>query len=241
MEKRSDIFRFKQFAVSNSRSAMRVGTDGVLLGAWAEGGHECRNVWDVGAGTGLIALMLAQRMANISITAIEIDDEAAGECRHNAEMSPWGNRITTVCGDIADVCDSLPKPDLIVSNPPFFYSGEHAPARSRAMARHADAGSLGPLRLIDISRRLLNDGGRMCMITPADMEDKLLFEATLARLDVDMLTEVCPRPGRRPLRLLWRFSKGGGLGSRSQICIRNNETAFSDEYRLLTKDFYLDI
>ena len=115
---REKIFRFKQFGVLNDKTAMKVGTDGVLLGAWCDVAG-ARRVLDVGTGCGLIALMVAQRNKGAAVTAIDIDDEAVGEARINIARSPWSDRVEALCVDFNDFAAQEPY-DLIVSNPPFF-------------------------------------------------------------------------------------------------------------------------
>lgn len=131
-----DVFQFKQFSVRHAKSGMKVGTDSVLLGAWAD--FVARNrILDVGAGTGILALMAAQRNADAMVDAVEIDAVAAEEALQNAENSAWGGRIKIFECDFLRF-ESGSKYDYIVSNPPFFDSGERAPDARRAMARHTD-------------------------------------------------------------------------------------------------------
>ena len=125
---REQVFRFKQFSVANRLAAMKVGTDGVLLGAWC-GVEGCRTVLDVGTGSGLIALMIAQRCPEAHVTALDIVPEAVAEAAENAAASPWGDRITVMEADFnRAVADRLlPRYDLIVSNPPYFPTAINSP------------------------------------------------------------------------------------------------------------------
>ena len=147
-----DVFQFKQFSVRHAKSGMKVGTDSVLLGAWAD--FVARNrILDVGAGTGILALMAAQRNADAMVDAVEIDAVAAEEALQNAENSAWGGRIKIFECDFLRF-ESGSKYDYIVSNPPFFDSGERAPDARRAMAR--DIANNGYVSLADLPNDPLN-------------------------------------------------------------------------------------
>ena len=130
------FFRFKQFTVYHDRCAMKVGTDGVLLGAWTNL-SQSRRILDIGTGTGLIALMMAQRVPEVPITAIDIDAEAVNQANENFSASPWNNRLEAV---LQDVCTYTEKNsfDTIVSNPPYFINSLKCPDNQRTTARHTD-------------------------------------------------------------------------------------------------------
>ena len=233
-------FRFKQFALSNRRSAMKVGTDGVLLGAWVDV-DGARRILDVGAGTGLIALMMAQRSPSARVTAVEIDPEAAAEARGNVAASPWADRVEVVEGDFLSMAASMtPGFDLIVSNPPFFKETLRAPAAARAAARH-DAGSLPLDRLIDIAARMLSPMGRLAVIAPANRADELDYIATLARLSLLRLTRVFTAPGKPCKRCLWEWTRvGEGVTPVvDTMTLRAYDGSPSQAYASLTADFYL--
>lgn len=240
MQCRSDIFQFRQFAVSNTRSAMRVGTDGVALGALVELPPRSCTVWDAGSGTGLLSLMLAQRFPEAVFYAVEIDREAAEESCGSVARSPWSDRIHVVCHDVITAASLLPRPDVIVSNPPYFEGGERAPKSARALARHADAGSLGPESLIRLASEVLAPDGELWMITPADMESRLTFAATMARLNVTGLVEIVPRPGKDVLRLVWRLGRHSAPAVRHRLLLREADGSLSPEFARLTEAYYLD-
>ena len=229
---REDVFRFKQFTVSNRLAAMKVGTDGVLLGAWCNV-DGCRSVLDVGTGSGLIALMIAQRNAEATVTGVEIDADAATEARENVAASPWHDRINIVEGDFKELVhnDSLGKYDLIVSNPPFFATDIMSPDKSRAMARHSN--SLDYSDLIKASLTLLNDGGSLAFVSPTNREDDILMSATLAGMCVNNITKVFTKQRAvHPTRLLWQLSLNG-----SQVI--DSLRVGSGKYIELTSEFYL--
>ncbi len=235
-------FRFKQFAVSDDRSGMKISTDGVLLGAWATIPEGCRRVADLGAGSGLIALMLAQRLVparpDAEIFAVELDDGACADCRDNAARSPWAASVETLQGDASAVCAGR-EFDLIVSNPPYFATGERSASAARASARHE--ASLSARTVVDIASHTLSPGGEAAIIAPADTEADLIFHAELSGLKLRRLTRVASRAGRPPLRCLYRFARADGPCSVETLDIRDASGNFSEEYARLTRPFYLNI
>lgn len=190
MEKNDGIFYFKKFAVSHSRSSMKVGVDGVLIGAWAnpEGGR----ILDVGCGSGLISLMMAQRNHYAEIIGIDIDEPSVGEANQNFAVSPWKDRLRCflLSFDELESTDLFPGKgfDLIVSNPPFFDSGMKVLDSSRKVARHK--GSLSPEILINKAAWLLNPGGRLAMVVPAQYSKSLLLAAKKSYLLPKRITSV---------------------------------------------------
>lgn len=216
---------------------MKIGTDGVLLGAWAELGRANGNVLDVGAGCGVIALMLAQRYAQASITAVELDAEAMLDLRANIEASPWANRVQAIESDYKAVEGFY---DLIVSNPPFFITGERAPQSARAAARHIDHG-LSPIALTAFAAEHLSDGGRLAMIFPIEQLAEVEFQAALHHLSPLRITEVSSNASRQPLRVLAEFAKTDCPCQRSRLTIHDNAGGYSPEYISLTRNFYLHL
>lgn len=168
---------------------MKVGTDGVLLGAWARVEPQDERILDIGTGTGLIALMLAQRSA-ARITAVEIDPGSASQARENADASPWGERIEVVCSSV-QAFDPGRRFGLIVSNPPFYVDSLTCPDRGRSRARHAETLPFAELR--DAVLRLLAPDGRFCLILPPQEAARFIGVAA-GRLFVSRCTEVCPTP-----------------------------------------------
>lgn len=215
---------------------MKVGTDGVLLGAWTPVDPRPGHIADVGAGSGLIALMMAQRVPDASVTALEIDPAAAGEAERNVAASPWAGRITVECGDFLTWSPPC-RYDLIVSNPPFFTESLHSPDPRRSLARHE--GGLSPQSLIERAAGMLAPGGRLAMITPATGADEVEWLAALHRLSVCRRTEVSPRSGRAPIRILWELSVADGVAERSHLDLRDAAGAYTAEYVRLVDDFYL--
>ena len=166
-------FKFKQFEIHQDRCAMKVGTDGVLLGAWAPGG---KRILDIGSGTGLISLMMAQRCQEAQVIGVDLDAEACDEARENVAASPFADRVSIACCRLQDY-ESAEKFDAIVSNPPFFLNSLKNPDSKRSMARHAD--SL-PFRDLFLGvKRLLSEEGVFSAIVPSEVLDAFTSEAYL--------------------------------------------------------------
>ena len=232
---REKVFRFKQFAVVNDRTAMKVGTDGVLLGAWcpAEG---ARHVLDVGTGCGVIALMIAQRNASAVINAIDIDHDAIEEATLNFKASPWGERLTAIEGDFNEL-QTAERYDLIVSNPPYFTNGVLPTGDARTQARHT--GTLSYRQLIEGASRLLSDDGTLALITPTDAEQDIIEAATFASLPVRRLTRVIPVEDAAPKRTLWLLSRRDMAYCEDTLTIAHRDGTFTSDYVALTGAFYL--
>ena len=232
---REKVFRFKQFAVKNDLTAMKVGTDGVLLGAWCPVGG-ARRVLDVGTGCGVIALMIAQRNATAVIDAIDIDDDAIGEAEYNFANSPWGERLTARHEDFNSM-DGSERYDLIVSNPPYFTNGVLPTGDARTMARHT--GSLTYSQLIEGAARLLTYDGSLALISPTDAEGLIIEAAAFASLPVRHLTRVIPTEGAEPKRTLWQLTRRAIPYREEEMTIASSDGTFTSEYIALTGDFYL--
>ncbi len=235
--KRESIFKFKQFHVKNEISAMKVGTDGVLLGAWADFSSS-KLILDVGSGTGLISLMAAQR-SNSQIIGIEIDSDAAKESIENITNSPWKERISIINNDITLIVDELHEVDHIISNPPFFENGILAPDSSRATARHCD--TLNFNSLITISQKILADNGKLSFISPYENKENITYLAALNKMYTSRYTEVFSNPQKiTPIRILWELTTKNSLTKKSELYIRDINNQYSTEYINLTKEFYLN-
>lgn len=237
-------FRFKQFQVAHDRCAMKVGTDGVLLGAWCAAPDPGR-ILDVGTGTGVIALMMAQRYPQAAITAIEIDAAAAEQALANFGESPWSHRLNCLQTSLQDYVQTKPEAfELVVCNPPFFAAGRHlAPAgEARKLARSSKQLTL--LELFEGSALLLAPAGRLGLILPEDMQTEALNTAAGAGLYASRLTRVFPKVGKPCHRILMEFEKGKQMAVASdaitiQASDRRND--FTGAYRALTGEFYLKL
>lgn len=215
---------------------MKVGTDGVLLGAWSrvEG---TKTILDIGTGTGLIALMLAQR-SDAHLMAIELDEMAANQASENVLASPWENRIEVICADFSQFQPALSF-DLIVSNPPYFEQSLLSPNVGRTTARHTQ--SLTYEMLIEKSVSLLNENGRICLIVPSDKEDLLRELAAKNKLFTTRKCNVYPTPNSTSKRLLIEFSLKCMAYEITDLIIEKSRHSYSDDYIKLTKDFYLNM
>ncbi len=234
---RESFFRFKEFSVRDSAGAMKIGTDGVLLGAWVPVSGIERAV-DVGCGTGLISLMLAQRGV-AQIYGIEISDAAAKEAESNVSESIFANNIQIIAGDATEMELAGFKPQLIVSNPPFFADSLKCGTDDRTTARHE--GSLSFDNLIKLSAGALDCCGMLAFISPADREKDIDFAAVMHRMYVARKTFVRTVPGKSPKRILWLLSKPLCETRVDSLQIRNESGEYSNDYINLTKDFYLHL
>ena len=229
------FFTFKQFPIGHLLCALKVGTDGVLLGAWTDVSHSCR-ILDIGTGTGLIALMLAQRCPQASITAIDIDAEAVEQAHENILSSPWKDRVEVLLQDICTF-PANQQFDSIVSNPPYFIDSLKCPDSQRNTARHTD--TLDAKRLLESVARLLSDNGRFSIILPAEQTDLLIQSAYTQGLYPSRQTAVITRPGLSPKRILMEFQKKKEAFHPDELIIELERHVYSEGYIALTKDFYL--
>lgn len=262
----SDFFRFKQFCVWHNLCAMKVGTDGVLLGAWAMQGTtdtpstaeiqqtaggtngertaqhrnqaEVHHILDIGTGSGLIALMLAQRFEQAKIDAIDIAPSAIQQTERNFEQSPWSERLRCSLSALQDYQTDTAY-DLIVSNPPYFQNSLKNPDQDRLLARHTD--SLPYSLLLHHAARLVASQGIIAFILPAEAENDIIRIAETEKLFCTRLTRVCSKPGKNTKRILIEFSP---TPSNRPIqpplfYIESSTSPRSEEYRRLTQDFYL--
>jgi len=232
-------FQFKQFTIYQDQCAMKVGTDGVLLGAWVEVARTKR-VLDIGTGTGLIALMVAQR-SQAQIDAIEIDPSAAQQAENNIARSPWHRRVhLSGCSLQQYQTNRSHSYDLLVSNPPFFAKSLKSQQKARLIARHNDL--LTPHDLLQASQTLLPRQGRLAVIYPIDMAQNLLNEAEAFGLLCCRKTWVKPKQYLPAKRLLLELVRADGpIVPTETVLILENETrhSYTTEFIALVKDFYL--
>ena len=241
-------FQFRQFFVRHDLSSMKVGTDGVLLGAWAplpqrpdiREIREIRtgySILDVGTGSGLIALMLAQRCPDAQIDAIDIDEVSCRQAQNNFDASPWAERLHAAHSSLQDWKSW--EYDLIVSNPPFFVDSLKAPDAARCAARHND--TLPFSALIAESARLLKPTGTLAIIVPCEAEETLQTLAAAHGLQCTDRCYVHPKPDRPPKRVLlaWQHASANLGGSTEHLTLEDNHGGRSPEYQQLTGEFYL--
>lgn len=234
---RSNYFHFKQFSIFQQQSAMKVGTDGVLLGAWADVAGAA-SILDAGAGTGLIALMLAQR-SPATIVAVEIDDEAYREACYNVSQSPWAGRIEVRHAAFQDfAAQATHQFDLVVSNPPFFENDLPAPNRQRSTARH---NHLLPFDdLLAGTAKLLSPNGKLAVILPSQQSANFIQKAREQKLYLVRSTLVKANPAKTPHRCLLEFSSTPAPFREELLVIENaRHHDYTEAYKQLTRDFYL--
>ena len=222
------MFQFKQFRILQDECAMKVGTDGVLLGAWARGGAR---LLDVGTGTGIIALMLAQRYPDAHVVGIDIDEGAVRQATANVLASPFSTRIHLEQTRVQDMDASYAGCfDAVVSNPPFFIDSLQAPDRQRNVARHTE--TLTYADLMKAAHRLLNDDGELSVIVPFDYRRRMDDEAIFQGFFPSRVCAVKTTPTKPVRRYLLAYKK--------QPCpCEQTEWVIGDEqYLALTSDFY---
>jgi tRNA1Val (adenine37-N6)-methyltransferase len=219
------MFRFKHFKVEQDLCAMKVGTDGVLLGAWARGGEQ---VLDVGTGTGLIALMMVQRYPEARVTALDIDEGAVRQATINVEQAKVKDRIRVVQQRVQEHEGQY---DAIVSNPPFFIDSLNAPDVQRNTARHAE--TLTYAELMEAAWRLLKDDGELSVVVPFDYRQRMEDEATFRGFFPSRVCAVKTVERKPAKRYLLAFRK------HPCQCVKETMTIGDEQYRQLTGDFYL--
>ncbi len=230
-------FSFKRFDVSDSRSAMKVGTDSVLLGAWMRVPEGPARLLDIGSGSGVLALMAAQRAESpdVGICAVEIDGDAAADARENFASSPWSGRLDLVECAVQDFAPER-RFDLIFSNPPYYDDSLPSPDEKRSTARHT--ATLDTCQLLDSVNRLLAPDGLFAVVIPYESAAHFIFEARCRSLHLARRCDVRTTEKRPPRRALLEFSPAKAQCVQSTLTIQQGP-AFTDEYRALTKDFYL--
>lgn len=233
------MFQFKQFSVEQDRCAMKVGTDGVLLGAWSPIPEDIFSVLDVGAGTGIIALILAQRTTAEQIDALEIDEEAYEQAVENFENSPWGDRLFCFHAGLDEFIEEPEEEyDLIISNPPFYTEDYKTDNEQRDLARFADAMPFEDL--VEAADLLLSENGIFSVIIPYKEEEKFIALAKDFDFFPIKITHVKGTPTTEIKRSLLAFSRNVLENFPvDELVIETSRHIYTEEYIALTKDFYL--
>ncbi len=230
-------FQFRQFRIEQERCAMKVGTDGVLLGSWVSM-PESGCILDIGTGTGLIALMAAQRTnASVYIKGVELDKMAAQQAKENVKLSPWSERIQIMESDILDFETEL-KFDCIVSNPPYFQHTKPQRSSSHVLARHTD--SLSFELLIEVVNKLLKNEGVFALVIPAEAVAKVIALAGKKGLHVIRYCRILGKEGGGEVRRLMEFSRIKTNCLVEELAVRATNGAHAAEYKKLTRAFYLN-
>ena len=232
------FFRFQHFLVRHDRCAMKVGTDGVLLGAWARGG---RRILDIGTGTGLIALMMAQRFEHALVDAVEIDAEACRQAEENVAESPFFGRIYVSCDAVQRFAMEHERQggyDAIVSNPPFFENALKNPDKGRLVARHSD--TLPFAELFKAVKMLLSDEGEFSVVIPTEYRGRIEEEALLQGFSTSRFCAIKTTPRKPVRRYLLAFRRHPSANVEETVGILEVQPNVRSEwYDNLTKDFYI--
>ncbi len=228
-----DIFKFKYFSVKQDVAAMKVGTDGVLLGAWAAGGDR---ILDVGTGTGLIAMMISQRFPNALVDAVDITEEACAQAVENVSVNDFNN-INVECVALQNFFPEVLY-NSIISNPPYFIDSLKSPDLLRQSARHTD--TLSYRELFDGVVRLLEDDGEFSAIIPADYAERFIAESALHGMFIKRRIDVKTVERKQPKRVLLSFSKQQPCEFENSVQVmQTNDGKYSCWYENLTSEFYL--
>ena len=231
-------FTFKQFSVNQDRCAMKIGTDGVLLGAWTPLINNPFSALDIGAGTGILSLMLAQRSNASQIDAIEIDEDAYEQCVENFEASPWGDKLFCFHAGLDEFVDEPEDEyDLIISNPPFYTDDYKSDNSSRDLARFEDA--LPFEELIEAAALLLSDNGIFSVIIPFKEEERFVTMCKELDLFPLKITRVKGTPTSETKRSLLAFCRIEQTALIDELVIEISRHNYTPEYIELTKEFYL--
>ncbi len=230
-------FSFKQFTIEQERCAMKVGTDGCLLGAWADTSN-CNKALDVGCGSGLIAIMIAQR-CNALVTGLEIDGDAAAQAAENVAASPWKERINIInCDALAYETDE--QYDIIVSNPPFFRNSLRNDEAKRSIARHDD--TLSCASLMAFAKKMLAPQGRFSVVIPSEQVESWCNEALFKGLSARRISYVRTLPHKPVKRALLEFVKcAHPVPQTNEIVIENRPGEYSNDIKKLLGDFYINL
>jgi len=231
-------FKFKQFTIRQDQCAMKVGTDGVLLGAWANIKHNPNSVLDIGSGTGIIALMIAQRSNAEVIDAIEIEEDTFEQCVENFENSPWSDRLFCYHTSLEEFADEVDdKFDVIISNPPFYTDDFQSKNTQRDIARFSSAMPFE--HLVKSVSRLLSEEGKFSVIIPFKEEDHFIALALTVNLFPNRILRVKGNPNTEIKRSLLEFSFSKIEIKTEELTIEKGRHNYTNDYVTLTKDFYL--
>lgn len=232
-------FQFKKFSIGQDRCAMKIGTDGVLLGAWAPIDNNPFSILDIGTGTGIIALMLAQRSGAAQIDALEIDENAYEQATENFENSTWNDRLFCYHAALDEfVEEPEDEYDLIISNPPFYTEDYKSENEQRDLARFSDAMPFEDL--IEAADLLLSENGIFAVIIPFKEEERFIDLCAEVELFPVKATRVKGSPKTPIVRSLLAFKRYElSVLEADELIIEINRHEYTDEYIELTKDFYL--
>lgn len=230
-------FHFKQFSVQNEKSAMKVNTDSVLLGAWAQNSKDAKEGLDIGSGTGILALMLAQKYPNLELIGVEIEPNAFEESKFNFNNSPWKERLTAVNLPVQKY-ESSSLLDLIITNPPYFENDLKNEDKNKITARHTD--SLSFQNLVNFVETNLSQKGNFYLILPLTESEIFREIAKQTSLLLIRIAFVKPNEKKNANRVMMTFSKTKKELKEETFCVYQSQGFYSERHHELTKDFYLD-
>lgn len=231
------MFTFKQFSIDDKLTAMKVGTDGVLLGAWAAGGER---ILDVGTGSGVIALMMAERFPDADVVGIDIDEDSCEQASQNVKHSAFVNRINILHSSLQDFAKSYngERFDSIVSNPPFFKNSLKSPDSKRTLVRHDS--SLTFRELISCSKVLLKENGKLSVIAPYNLKDDIESEAIINCMSVYNIVNIRTKTNKPFSRIMVTVINGyASEHNEADVLLYDDGGQRSVWYKSLTKDFYI--
>ena len=233
----NNYFQFRQFTIRQERCAMKVGTDGTLLGAWASAPQGACRILDIGTGTGLISLMMAQRFPEAFVCGIDIDEDAVCQAQENVQASPYADRVNIWQCDVSLLNDKDGY-DVIVCNPPFFEDSLTCPDQQRTSARHTV--TLSYQQLMQAAFRLLKNNGRLALVIPSESQSRIETEAALQGFFICRLYRVQTTPQKQPKRHLIEFTKHPvNEIDNKDVTLEINSHVRSPWYHQLTKSFYI--
>ena len=228
------VFKFKNFSVQQSDAAMKVGTDAMLLGAFIEAENKTRAL-DIGTGTGVLSLMLAQQNDTLQVTGVEIDQASAEEAILNFKNSTWSNRLQLIHNDFLnqEFSDSF---DLIVSNPPYFATTNENNDSRKAQARHVSSLEVKPF--IEKVHSILSSTGSFWIIIPYIDFESWNAQTTANSLKLARKIDIIGKRGNDPIRCILKFDLSSDCRKNESVCIRNTDNSYTDQYIELTKEFH---
>jgi tRNA1Val (adenine37-N6)-methyltransferase len=232
------VFLFKQFTIEDDQSSMKVGTDAVLIGAWA-GLHNANNILEIGCGSGVISLMFAQR-TNAIIDTIDIDIKSVGQANHNFKQSKWASQLNAFPFSLQEFQkESNNKYDLIISNPPYFNNSLISPFKNKTLSKHTI--TLNYNEILEGIKHFLSNNGKTCLILPYTEGQEFIELATKQKLYLNRQLLISPKIGKNPNRIIMEFSYYENELKTEEICLRKADNQLSEAYKLLCKDYYLNL
>ena len=230
-------FQFKQFSVQNEKSAMKVNTDSVLLGAWADIPVNAKNGLDIGSGTGILSLMITQRNLNITVTGVEIEPKAFEESKCNFENSSWKQRLIAVNLPLQKFVPET-KFDVIITNPPYFVNDLKNQDSNKSQARHTD--TLSFEELISFAEEYLSEIGTFSLILPKTESEIFKKLTQNSSLHLNQIAFIQPNNNKLVNRVLMCFGKGKKKLEKETFCVYESQGVYSKRHHELTKEFYLE-